>query len=77
MSGKVDLDWTEDRCSISVKEENDEGTVSKYKPLIMINFTLLGYVSCRDHPYRGYQVLIKTFGGNDFVITVSEREIQR
>ena len=35
------------------------------------------YISGESHPYRGYQVLIKTAAGNDHIVTISEREIQR
>ena len=77
MSYNVELDWKEDNRSIGVIEENEDGTNFRYKPLIMLNFSLLGYISCLDHPFRGYQVLIRTHAGNDFTITVSEKEIQR
>ena len=42
MSGKIELDWKEDARSIGISEENDNG--QKYKPLIMLNFELLGYL---------------------------------
>ena len=76
MAGKLELSWKEDPRSIGilVKETDDD---IKYKPLIMLNFEFFGYISGESHPYRGYQVLIKTAGGNDFIITISEREIQR
>ena len=75
MAGKLELNWKEDARSIGILvEENDE---LKYKPLIMLNFEFLGYISGESHPYRGYQVLIKTAGGNDFIITITEKEIQR
>ena len=76
MSGKIELVWDEDPRSIGILAQNEEGS-SKYKPLIMLNFVLIGYISCGDNPYRGYQILVKTYGGNEFTITVTEREIQR
>ena len=75
MSGKLELDWKEDSRYIGILEETDD--VHKYKPLIMLNFELMGYISGESHPYRGYKMMIKTYGGNDFIITVTEREIQR
>ena len=75
MSGKLELDWKEDSRSIGILEETDD--VHKYKPLIMLNFELMGYISGESHPYRGYKMMIKAYGGNDFIITVTEREIQR
>ena len=38
---------------------------------------LIRYISGENNPYRGYQVLIRTVGGNDFTITLTEKEIQR
>lgn len=38
---------------------------------------ILSYISGESNPYRGYQVLIQTAGGSDFIITITEREIQR
>ena len=75
MSGKIELDWKEDARSIGIMEETDD--VQKYKPLIMLNFELMGYISGESHPYRGYKMMIKTHGGSDFIITITEREIQR
>jgi hypothetical protein len=75
MGSKIELVWKEDDRTIGIMEDNDE--IVRYKPLIMLNFELLGYISGENHPYRGYQMMIKTHGGNDFIITITEREIQR
>ena len=75
MGSKIELVWKEDDRTIGLMEETDE--MARYKPLIMLNFELLGYISGENHPYRGYQMMIKTHGGNDFIITITEREIQR
>ena len=71
MSGHLELIWNEDPRSIGIFEGE-----MKYKPFIMLNFKFLGYISDVSHAYRGYKLLIQTAGGNDFAITVSEREIQ-
>ena len=75
MSAKVELVWTEDNRSIGIMEDNDEH--EKYRPLIMLNFKFLGYISSECNPYRGYQILVQLAGGTDFINTVSERELQR
>jgi hypothetical protein len=75
MTGKLELSWNEDPRSIGIMEEVDEDI--KFRPLIMLNFKFRGYISGENNPFRGYQLLIMTAGGNDFIITVSEREIQR
>ena len=69
----VELNWNHDNRSIGILEESDD---ESYKPLIMFNFKFLGYISSESNPYRGYQVLIATAGGNDFTITITERELQ-
>lgn len=74
---KIELVWNEDPRSIGILEETEDGSDTNFKPLIMFNFVLLGYISCGDHPYRGYQLMVKTHGGNEFRIVVTEREIQR
>ena len=71
MASKLELDWTQDNRSIGICEDD-----SNYRPLIMFNFKFLGYISSESNPYRGYQVLIQTAGGNDFTITITERELQ-
>ena len=76
MSGRLELTWNEDPRSIGILVEEGEDDI-KYKPLIMLNFKIQGYISGESHPYRGYQVCVKTAGGNDFLITVSEKEMQR
>ena len=76
MSGRLELTWNEDPRSIGILVEESEEEI-KYKPLIMLNFKFLGYISGESHPYRGYQVLVLTAGGNDFKITISEKEMQR
>lgn len=74
MSAKLELVWTEDNRSIGILEESDDDT--SYKPLIMLNFKFHGYISGESNPYRGYQVLIQTARGSDFMITITERELQ-
>ena len=73
-ASKLELDWSKDNRSIGICEEEGDG--GNYRPLIMFNFKFLGYISSETNPYRGYQVLIQTAGGNDFIITITERELQ-
>ena len=72
---KVSLVWDHQDVTIGIWEETEDGELN-YVPVILFNFTVVGFISSNHHEFRGYEIILKTSGGKEFHIVISAADVK-